>query len=123
VTAHGPLPYVLADPELLRHVIDNLVGNALKYTHPGAAAHVDVSAQVLPGGAVRVEVADDGIGIPEVDRPRVFDAFHRSSNSRGHQGTGLGLTICQRIVERHGGHIGVEEQPGGGSSFWFVLPA
>jgi signal transduction histidine kinase len=123
VTVHGPLPHVPADPELLWHVIDNLIGNALKYTRPGSAAQVDVSAWVLPDGAVRVEVADDGIGIPEVDRPKVFEAFHRSSGSGGHQGTGLGLTICRRIVERHGGRIGVAEQPAGGSCFWFVLPA
>lgn len=122
MTAHGPLLQVQADPELLRHVIDNLLGNALKYTGPGLAAQVEVRAQVLPGGTVRIEVADRGIGIPTADLPKVFDAFHRSANSGGYQGTGLGLAICRRIVERHGGRIGVEENPGGGSRFWFTLP-
>ncbi|GAA2688295.1 sensor histidine kinase [Actinoplanes palleronii] len=121
VTAPGSLPDVHADPDLLQHVIDNLIGNALKYRRPGTAAQVEISAQVTPGG-VRVEVADHGIGIPEADRPKVFDAFHRSANSGGYQGTGLGLAICRRIVERHGGRIGVEPHPGGGSRFWFTLP-
>jgi signal transduction histidine kinase len=70
---------------------------------------------------VRIEVADHGIGIPETDRRKVFDAFHRSANSNGYQGTGLGLAIRRRIVERHGGRIGVEPRPGGGSRFWFTL--
>jgi signal transduction histidine kinase len=113
VTARGPLPEVRADPELLHHVIDNLVGNALKYTRAGIAAQVEVSAHLLPGDTVRIEVADHGIGIPEADRPKIFDAFHRCANSGGYQGTGLGLAICRRIVERHGGRIGVEENPGG----------
>jgi signal transduction histidine kinase len=123
VTARGPLPTVLADPGLLRHVLENLVGNAVKYTPAGVPAEVEVSARPGPGGAVRVEVADRGIGIPEADRPRVFDAFHRSANSGPFRGTGLGLAICRRIIERHGGRIGVDENPGGGSRFWFTLPA
>jgi signal transduction histidine kinase len=122
VTTHGSPPDVHADPDLLRHVIDNLVGNALKYKRPGTIAQVDISAQVAPGGLVRIEVADHGIGIPEADRPKIFEAFHRSANSGSYQGTGLGLAICRRIVERHGGRIGVEQHPGGGSRFWFTLP-
>ncbi|WP_425322654.1 sensor histidine kinase [Actinoplanes ianthinogenes] len=69
-----------------------------------------------------VEIADRGIGIPAAERPRVFDAFHRCANSGGYPGTGLGLAICKRIVERHGGRIGADENPGGGSRFWFTLP-
>ncbi|NMO53963.1 HAMP domain-containing histidine kinase [Actinoplanes sp. TBRC 11911] len=122
VTAHGPLPHVQADPALLRHVLDNLIGNALKYQRPGTPARVEVSAQIQPDSSVRVEVADNGIGIPEADRPRVFDAFHRSANSRGYQGTGLGLAICHRIVDRHAGRIGVTESAAGGTTFWFTLP-
>ncbi|MFC4068888.1 sensor histidine kinase [Actinoplanes subglobosus] len=121
VTVDGTLPDVEADRELLRHVIDNLVGNAIKYTAPGTPARLRVSARTI-GGEVHVEVADNGIGIPEADRPRVFDAFHRSANSAGYQGTGLGLAICRRIVERHGGRIGVTDAPTGGSLFWFTLP-
>ncbi|WP_239144009.1 sensor histidine kinase [Actinoplanes philippinensis] len=67
---------------------------------------------MAPGGVVRVEVADRGLGIPEADRPKVFEAFHPSANSGSYVGTGLGLAICRRIVERHGGRIGVEQRPG-----------
>ncbi|GIF18202.1 signal transduction histidine kinase [Actinoplanes tereljensis] len=123
VTVRGPLPTVLADPKLLRHVLDNLIGNAIKYTPGGVRPQVEVHAQPYACGLVRIEVADRGIGIPEADRPRVFEAFHRSANSSAYRGTGLGLAICRRIVERHGGQIGVEENPGGGSLFWFTLPA
>ena len=100
--AIGDLPAVTADPGLLRQVLDNLVGNALKYVTPGRAAEIDVGAAPDPErpGWVRVEVAD-----------------------RGYAGTGLGLSICQRIVERHRGAIGLEDNPGGGSRFWFTLPA
>jgi signal transduction histidine kinase len=122
VSVRGPLPAVQADPKLLRHVLDNLISNAAKYTPPGSPARIEISARLCSGGMVRVEVADRGIGIPEADRSRVFDAFHRSANSGAYRGTGLGLAICRRIVERHGGRIGVEENAGGGSRFWFTLP-
>jgi signal transduction histidine kinase len=122
VTVPDPLPEVYADPSLLRHVLDNLIGNAVKYARTDRPAPVEITAGRLPGGAVRVEVADRGIGIPEADRSRVFDAFHRSPNGSSRPGTGLGLAICKDIVERHGGRIGVEANPGGGSRFWFVLP-
>ncbi|MFI6072137.1 sensor histidine kinase [Actinoplanes sp. NPDC051343] len=119
----GDLPAVRGDAKLLRHVIDNLIGNAVKYTLARSVAEVRVSARAETDGTVRVEVADDGIGIPESDRPHVFDAFHRSANSGAYRGTGLGLAICRRIVERHHGRIGVEANAGGGSRFWFTLPA
>jgi signal transduction histidine kinase len=121
ITVDETLPTVRADRELLRHVLDNLVGNAIKYAAHGSTARAVISART-EAGAVRVEIADHGIGIPAGERPRVFDAFHRSSNSGGYPGTGLGLAICRRIVERHGGRIGVTGNPGGGSVFWFTLP-
>ena len=117
----GELPTVLADPGMLRHVLENLVGNAVKYARPGEVPEIEIGC--VPAGArTRVEVADRGIGVPEPDRARVFEAFHRSANGSGRPGTGLGLAICQRIVQRHGGEIGVEANPGGGSRFWFTLP-
>jgi signal transduction histidine kinase len=122
VSVRGPLPVVCADVRLLRHVLDNLLGNAVKYTPTGVRARIEISAGGCAGGLVRVVVADQGIGIPEADRPMVFEAFHRSANAGARRGTGLGLAICRRIVERHGGRIGVEENPGGGSRFWFTLP-
>lgn len=117
----GALPTVLADAGMLRHVLENLVGNAVKYARPGETAQIEI-VSVPAGARTRIEVADHGIGVPEADRARVFDAFHRSPNGADRPGTGLGLAICQRIVERHGGEIGVDANAGGGSRFWFTLP-
>ena len=118
----GPLPAVRADPAMLRHVLDNLIGNALKYVRPDVAARVDVTAVPDGTGWTRVDIADRGIGIPDEDKPAVFERFHRAHASAGYAGTGLGLAICKRIVERHGGEIGVEDNPGGGTRFFFTLP-
>ena len=71
----------------------------------------------------RCEIADNGIGIPPQDRAAVFDAFTRVGGSENFPGTGLGLAIVHRIVERHHGHVGIEDNPGGGSIFWFTVPA
>jgi signal transduction histidine kinase len=122
VTVAGDLPTVVADAALLRHVLDNLIGNAIKYTPAGVRPQITLSAHRLVDGAVRIEVADRGIGIPAADRPRIFDAFHRCANRGERPGTGLGLAICARIVERHGGRIGADDNPGGGTRFWFTLP-
>jgi PAS domain S-box-containing protein len=121
-TYAAALPAVRADPAMLRHVVDNLIGNALKYVRAGAVARVEVDASVS-GGRVRFEIRDRGIGIPDADKADVFERFHRAPAAAGYAGTGLGLAICKRIVERHGGEIGVEDNPGGGSRFFVVLAA
>jgi signal transduction histidine kinase len=119
----GTLPRVLADPAMLRHVLDNLVGNALKYVQPGRVPKIDISAEPTGPGWVRIEVADRGIGIPDADKPHVFESFHRAHAGQSYGGTGLGLAICRRIVDRHGGTISVTDNPGGGSRFAFTVPA
>ncbi|AGZ43091.1 histidine kinase [Actinoplanes friuliensis DSM 7358] len=125
--AHPPtiviedLPTVDGDPTLLCQVLDNLIGNALKYTAPGEEPYVRVSCRTTDGMA-RIEVADHGIGIPADQRDTVFTAFARAPGSAGYPGTGLGLAIVHRIVERHGGEVGVDANPGGGSLFWFTVP-
>ena len=116
-----PLPAVPGDATLLRQVLDNLVGNAIKYTAEGHQPYVRISSRPQ-GDEVRVDVADRGIGIPDDQRDSVFAAFARATGSEIYPGTGLGLAIVQRIVERHGGQAGVEDNPGGGSRFWFTLP-
>ncbi len=116
-----PLPVVPGDATLLRQVLDNLIGNAVKYTAEGRQPYVRITGRPQ-GDTVRIEVADRGIGIPEDQRDTVFAAFHRAGGSEGYPGTGLGLAIVHRIVERHGGEIGVDDNPGGGSRFWFTLP-
>jgi signal transduction histidine kinase/CHASE1-domain containing sensor protein len=117
----GTLPGVEADPVMCRQLLDNLIGNALKYTLPGLPAHVQVRARHEPGYRVRVEIIDNGVGIPHDKHEDVFTAFQRAHT--GYAGTGLGLAICQRVVERHGGTIGVSDNPGGGSRFHFTLPS
>nr|WP_240940460.1 ATP-binding protein [Planosporangium flavigriseum] len=118
----GPLPAVHADAAMVRQLVDNLVGNALKYVRPGQAARVDITASE-DDGWVRVELADRGIGIPAAERDTIFAPFHRAHPEHRYRGTGLGLAICRRIVDRHGGQIGVTANAGGGSRFFFTLPA
>jgi signal transduction histidine kinase len=118
----GPLPDVWGDAAMLRHVVDNLIGNALKYVAVGRHARIDITAGPGQPGWTRVEIADRGIGIPDEDKPRIFESFHRARTAVGYAGTGLGLAICRRIVERHGGTIGVADNPGGGTRFFFTLP-
>jgi signal transduction histidine kinase len=119
----GDLPLVTADADLLRQVLDQLLGNAVRFVRHGAAARVTVGARELAGGWWRVEVADRGIGVPEEHRERIFAPFHRAPAAEGYPGTGLGLAVCRRIVARHGGEIGVDANPGGGSVFWFTVSA
>ncbi len=121
--AVDPLPTVFADRAMLRQVIDNLVGNAIKYTLPGHAARVRVSAAWDAAGWVQIEVVDRGIGIPDGKHDAVFASFTRAHWDKGYPGNGLGLTICRLVVERHGGRIGARPNPGGGTRFWLTLPA
>ncbi|MGI5176452.1 ATP-binding protein [Dactylosporangium sp. CA-152071] len=118
----GAMPSVHADPALLRQLLDNLIGNALKYTPPGQPARVDVCATPHGTGWVRVDVADRGIGIPEGEHDAIFTGFHRAHRTADYAGTGLGLAICQRVVERHGGTITANDNPGGGARLSFTLP-
>ncbi|HEX9999238.1 MAG TPA: ATP-binding protein [Actinoplanes sp.] len=117
----GPLPTVLGDAAMLRHVLDNLVGNAIKYVRPGTTATLAVTGGAADGWA-RIEIADRGIGIPDRHKQAVFESFHRAHASAGYAGTGLGLAICKRVVERHGGEIRVADNPDGGTRFIFTLP-
>ncbi|GAB3994584.1 ATP-binding protein [Nocardioides marmoraquaticus] len=110
-----------ADPVLLRQVLDNLLGNAVKYVGPGVRPRVVVDGRVEDGCLV-LGVADNGIGVPEAQRERVFDTFHRA-HGEAYRGTGLGLAIVRRAVERCGGSVRLEGAPGGGSRFEVRLPA
>jgi signal transduction histidine kinase len=119
----GELPLVTADAELLRQVLDHLVGNAVRFVRHGCAPRVTVGAREQDGGWWRIEVADRGIGVPAEQRDRIFAPFHRAPAAEGYPGSGLGLAICRRIVELHGGQIGVDANAGGGSVFWFTVSA
>lgn len=121
VDAPPDLPRAWADFERIAQVLRNLVTNALRYTPAGG--HITLRAQT-GADQLRVEVRDTGIGIAPEHRDRVFERFYRVDPSRARHtgGSGLGLTIAKRIVEAHGGAIGLEENPGGGCCFWFTLP-
>jgi PAS domain S-box-containing protein len=114
------LPLVEADPLILEQVLRNLLENAGKYSLRGG--QVDITAEVL-GKEARITVADRGAGIPEEDLDRVFEPFYRSpaAVASGAQGAGLGLAVCQRLVELSGGRIWAEARRGGGTAFHFTL--
>jgi len=118
----GELPAVTADAVLLRQLLDQLVVNATRFVQPGVRPQIAVGAREGDDGWWRLEVADRGIGIPAEHRDRIFHPFHRAPSADGYPGAGLGLAVCARIVALHGGEIGVEANPGGGSVFWFTLP-
>jgi len=112
---------VCGDPHDLRLAIQNLVSNAIKFADAGGP-QVSVAVQRDGDGGWRVVVGDNGQGIAPEDRETIFAAFQRGRADRRQAGYGLGLAIAQRLVERHGGRIGVDSAPGGGSRFWFTLP-
>ena len=110
------------DPQLIVQVLINLTDNAIKYTPAGSS--IAVSAQ-RSGETVRVEVADDGPGIPDAAKEKLFEMFYTAQAKRGdgRRGLGLGLSLCRSIVEAHGGQIGVRDNNPHGTVFWFTLPA
>jgi len=111
---------VLGDRQRLAQVVSNLLGNAIKYTPSGGRIMVEVTRT---GGDLEVHVSDTGPGVPDDLLPVLFERFTRASPHHGPTGTGLGLMIVREIVEAHGGKVGVERRVGGGSRFWFRLPA
>ena len=115
------LPPVDGDWRRIAQVISNLLTNALRHTPRGGRVELQATGSA---GAVRVTVADTGTGIATADLPYIFERFWRGEKSRSRSGggTGLGLAIAKRLVEMHGGEIGVSSHPGAGSRFWFTLP-
>jgi two-component system, NtrC family, sensor histidine kinase KinB len=113
-----PVLPVLADPERISLVLGNLLVNAIRYSPPGQTVELRSEPQ---GGRVRFSVTDRGPGIPREQQQRVFEKFVRLPGAKG-EGIGLGLYISREIVVAHGGEMGVEDAPGGGSRFWFTLP-
>lgn len=122
VVSHDPLPVVTGDDGQLRQLLQNLVGNALKFRRPGEPPQVRISA-ARNGSEWRFDVRDNGIGIDPQYFERVFIIFQRLHGRDDYPGTGIGLAVCKRIVERHGGRIWVDSEPGRGSTFHFTLPA
>jgi len=113
---------VHGDAAQLGQLFQNLIGNALKFTRPDAPPQVRVSAE-RQGDRWLVRVADNGIGVAPTHAARIFQMFGRLHTRDEYEGTGIGLAVCQRIVERHGGRIWVESEPDQGAAFLFTLPA
>ncbi|SES16971.1 PAS domain S-box-containing protein [Actinokineospora terrae] len=119
---HDHLPAIPAQPTFLRQVMANLLGNAVKYVAPDVAPRVHITAESTDGW-VTIRTTDNGIGIPEQAREKVFALFHREDSGLGYQGTGIGLSTCKRIIERHGGRIWIEPGPTDGTTVCFTIPA
>jgi len=133
----GDLPTVEADPTQIRQLLQNLIGNGLKFHRPDTPPHVQVSATVesapqdlqqngrLDASCTelcRLTIADNGIGFEENHADRIFSPFKRLHGRDEYEGTGMGLAICRRIVERHGGDITADSTPGEGTTFTVLLP-
>ncbi len=120
VVTSGPLPTVRVDATQMTQVLQNLIGNALKF-HGPEPPRVHVEAQPDAAGW-RFAVRDNGIGLDPQFAERVFVIFQRLHNRDEYPGTGIGLALCKKIVERHGGRIWVESRPGQGATFYFTVP-
>lgn len=114
-------PLVWGNADQLQQVLDNLLSNALKHTPPEGRIQIRLGQR---GEEARVSVRDTGVGIPEEHLPRVFDRFYRVDKARSRQagGSGLGLSIARKVVEAHGGNIGIKSQVGQGTNVWFTVP-
>lgn len=117
-----PLLPVKGDQGSLAQCLENLLGNAVKFVQPGSKPHVRISTQSL-GDRVRIWIEDNGIGIPPEGMHKIFKPFQRLHRQEDYEGTGVGLAIVQKAVQRMGGTVGVESEVGKGSRFWVELPS
>lgn len=117
----GNLPLLQADESRLQEVIYNLLDNAVKYSQPGGTVFLRAE---IDADRVRISVADQGVGIPEADLPRIFERFYRADKARSRElgGTGLGLSIVKHIVQLHGGTVEAVSEPGKGTTISVLLP-
>jgi signal transduction histidine kinase len=123
----APLPEISGDPTQIRQVMQNLIGNALKYRHPDRQPTVQVSASIIHvapanGPICRIEVSDNGIGFDSREAEAIFRPFRRLHDRSTYDGSGIGLSLVRRIVDGHGGRVWAEGRPGAGASFIVELP-
>lgn len=115
-----PLPPATGNESLVRQVFTNLLSNALKVSSKNARRRIEIGARSVDGETAFF-VRDDGAGFEPGSSGRLFHVFERLHHSRDFDGTGIGLALVRRIVERHGGTVGAEGAPGAGATFWFSL--
>jgi light-regulated signal transduction histidine kinase (bacteriophytochrome) len=121
VVTHDVLPEVNVDDTQILQLLQNLIGNAIKFRKKDEAPRIHVGAEDA-GGEWRFCVADNGIGIEPQYFDRIFMVFQRLHTHDEYAGTGIGLAICKKVIDRHDGRIWVESTPGQGSKFYFTLP-
>src|SRR5262249_9380166 len=132
----GTLPQIEADPLQMRQLLQNLIGNALKFHRPQVPPVVKITSRLFDGSLppepsstngdyqlYQLTVEDNGIGFDEKYLDRIFTPFQRLHGRGEYEGTGMGLAVCRKIVERHGGTITAKSTPGSGTTFEVVLPA
>jgi len=118
----GPLPVVRGDRAQLLQLVQNLLANAIRFRHPHRPPQIVVSAELdQPGETWRVSVSDNGIGIPQQHREQIFAMFRRLHSADVYAGLGIGLAVCRRVVDLHGGELRVESTVDVGSTFTFTL--
>jgi light-regulated signal transduction histidine kinase (bacteriophytochrome) len=120
ILTHDPLPTIIADQTQMVQLLQNLISNAVKYQRE-TPPRIHVSAK-QEGGDWAFSVRDNGIGIPKDEQEGIFQIFHRLHSQEEYPGTGIGLAIAKKIVERHGGRIWVESDGKTGSTFFFTIP-
>ena len=117
----GSLPHVMGNEALLAQCVSNLLTNGAKFVSPGTTPRLEVSAEAMEGGSVRIWFRDNGIGVAPEDHDRIFRLFERIHHSTEYEGTGIGLSIVRKATERMGAQVGFDSELGKGSNFWIQL--
>ena len=117
-----PIPHLQVVPSLIRQLFQNLISNSLKFSRPGVPPQISIQAEMDGDTFCRILITDNGIGFEEKYKDKIFTLFQRLHAREAYEGTGIGLTIAKKIVEKHNGHISVSSQPGEGTTFIITLP-